>query len=35
MEETNMLRIFERKIVRKIYGPVTEGEWWRIRTNRR
>ena len=28
-----MLRIFERKILRKIYGPVQEGDTWRIRYN--
>jgi hypothetical protein len=33
-EEMNALRIFERKIVRKIYGPINEGESWRIRTNK-
>jgi hypothetical protein len=33
-EETNALRIFERKIVRRIYGPINEGENWRIRTNK-
>ena len=27
------LRIFERNILRKIYGPVREGENWRIRSN--
>jgi hypothetical protein len=33
-EEMNAFRIFERKIVRKIYGPINEGESWRIRTNK-
>jgi hypothetical protein len=28
--EENILRIFERKIVRKIYGPVMENNSWRI-----
>jgi hypothetical protein len=30
----NALRIFERKIVRRIYGPINEGESWRIGTNK-
>jgi hypothetical protein len=30
-EEMNALRISERKIVRRIYGPINEGEKWRIR----
>jgi hypothetical protein len=29
-EETNMLRIFGRNTVRKIYGFVKEGECWRM-----
>jgi hypothetical protein len=33
-EEMNALRIFERKTVRRIYGPINEGESWRIRTNK-
>jgi len=31
--DENSLRIFERKILRKIYGPVQEGGTWRIRYN--
>jgi hypothetical protein len=33
-EEMNALIIFERKIIRRIYGPINEGENWRIRTNK-
>jgi hypothetical protein len=33
MEEERVLAVFERKIVRKIYGPVKENELWRIRRN--
>jgi hypothetical protein len=33
-EEMNALRISERKIVRRIYGPINEGESSRIRTNK-
>jgi len=29
----NLLRIFERKILQKIYGPIQEGDIWRIRNN--
>jgi endonuclease/exonuclease/phosphatase family metal-dependent hydrolase len=31
--DENRLKIFERKILRKIYGPVYEGDTWRIRYN--
>jgi hypothetical protein len=31
--EENILRIFEKKIIRKIYGPVMENNSWRIRYN--
>jgi hypothetical protein len=30
----NALRIFERKIVRRICGPINEGGSWRIRANK-
>ena len=33
MEEERVLAAFERKILRKIYGPVKENELWRIRRN--
>ena len=33
MEEERTLAVFERKILRKIYGPVKENELWRIRRN--
>ena len=31
--DENLLRIFERKILRKIYGPIQEGDIWSIRNN--
>jgi hypothetical protein len=33
--DKNLLRIFERKILRKTYeyGPIQEGDTWRIRNN--
>jgi hypothetical protein len=31
--DENSSRIFERKILTKIYGPVQEGDTWRIRYN--
>jgi hypothetical protein len=33
MEEERVLAVFERKILRKMYGPVKENELWRIRRN--
>jgi hypothetical protein len=33
MEEERVLAVYERKILRKIYGPVKENELWRIRRN--
>jgi hypothetical protein len=30
MAEERVLAVFERKIVRKIYGPVKENKLWRI-----
>ena len=33
MEEERALAAFERKILRKIYGPVKENELWRTRQN--
>jgi hypothetical protein len=32
-EDKNILRRFERKIIRRIYGPVRQGREWRIRNN--
>jgi hypothetical protein len=31
--EKNILRMSERKVMRKIYGPVMEKNIWRIRHN--
>jgi restriction endonuclease S subunit len=31
--DENLLRIFKRKILQKIYGPNQEGDTWRIRNN--
>jgi len=33
MGKERALAVFERKILRKIYGPVRENELWRIRRN--
>jgi hypothetical protein len=33
MDLENALSMFERKIIRKIYGPVMENNIWRIRYN--
>jgi hypothetical protein len=32
-EDTNNLRRFEKKIIRKTYGPIKHGQQWRIREN--
>jgi hypothetical protein len=32
--DKNALHVFEWKVVRRIYGPVREGERWRLRSNR-
>jgi hypothetical protein len=31
--DENALRVFERKVLRRIYGPVRESERWRLRSN--
>jgi hypothetical protein len=33
VEEERALAVFERNILRKIYGPMKENELWRIRRN--
>jgi hypothetical protein len=33
MEEERVLAVFERKILRKLYGPVKENELWKIGRN--
>jgi len=33
ISDENLLRIFDRKILRKIYGPIQVGDIWRIRNN--
>jgi hypothetical protein len=33
LEEERALAVIERKILRKVYGPVKENEIWRIRQN--
>ena len=32
-QDEHRLSIFERKILRRIYGPVIDGGRWQIRTN--
>jgi hypothetical protein len=32
-EDENIVRRFERKIIRRIYGSVRQGREWRIRDN--
>jgi hypothetical protein len=34
LADENSLRIFERKVLRKIYGPLKENHRWRIRINK-
>jgi len=34
MEEERALAVFERKILRKIHGPVKENELWKIRNDK-
>jgi hypothetical protein len=31
--DEDLLRIFERRMLQKIYGPIQEGDIWRIRDN--
>jgi hypothetical protein len=31
--DENLLRIFKRRILRKVCGPIQEGDTWRIRNN--
>ena len=31
--DENLLRIFERQILRKIHGPIQDGDIWRIRNS--
>jgi hypothetical protein len=33
IEDENILRRFERKIIKRIYVPVKQGREWRIRNN--
>jgi hypothetical protein len=33
ISDENALRIFERKVIRKIYGPVCEDSVWRVTSN--
>jgi hypothetical protein len=30
---TNRLMLYERKVLRKIFGPTNENDFWRIKTN--
>jgi hypothetical protein len=32
-KDKNLLQLFERRILRRIYGPINEGGIWRIRYN--
>ena len=31
--DANKLRVFERKIIRRIYGPIQENGYWRVMDN--